>query len=134
MEGAGSDLNEAAFAVEGDGSLVFGMDAEEKSGGLLVASAGDGACHQATSCFGTVEFGEEIDAPEFEIARLNEAEGEIGWGEHRVADGGGSGRDLCEPYAGLGIFEVCEVGSGGMVFRAMGEKGIAGDETSEGFE
>lgn len=134
MEDAGSDLNEATLAIEGDGSVVLGMDTEEEAGGLLVARAGDGAFHQATSSPGAVEFGEEIDAPELEVARLNEPEGKVGGGEHGVADGCGSGGDLGEPYAGLGFFEVREVGSGGMVLRAVGEKGIAGDETGEGFE
>jgi hypothetical protein len=131
---AGSDLRETVLAIEGDGSLVFGMDAEEKAGGMLLAGAGDGKLHHAASGSGAVKFGEEIDASELEVARLHEADGEVGRGKHRVADGCGSGGDLGEPGAGLRFFEVGQIGGREVVLRAVCEKGVAGDETSEGFE
>ena len=70
LEGAGSDLNEAVLAVEGDGAEIVGMDAEEKAFGLLVAGAGDSELHHAASGTAAVEFGEEINAPELEVTRL----------------------------------------------------------------
>ena len=106
LEGAGSDLNEAVLAVEGDGSEVVGMDAEEKTVGPLLTGAGESELHHAASGTAAVEFGEEIDAPEFEVTRLYEGGGEVGRGEHGVADGCGSGGDFGEPCSCLGFFQV----------------------------
>jgi hypothetical protein len=134
LEGAGSDLDEAILAVEGDGAEVVGMNAEEKAFGLLAAGVGDSELHHPASGAAAVEFGEEIDAPELEVTRLCEASGEVGCGEHGVADGCGSGGNFSEPCSSLGFFEVGEVGVRDVVLRAVGKEGVAGDEASEGLE
>jgi len=147
-EGAGTDLDEAVTAVEGDGALIAGVGAEEQALGAEGTGVRDGGIEEGLAAAqtgdrltGIVEDGsrtgaearKEIDALEFNVAGADDVGREFRSDHHRKADGH-IRSSLGESDTSCGLREVFGVGSSGLVLGAEGEDVRAGEHPGVGLK
>jgi len=140
---AGAGFGEAVAAVKGDGAVVIAVGAEQEPLAAESAGIGDGRIHEGLRGLdawsvgdrrgGGAEARKEVDALELDIRRVRGNAGEIGRGEHGVANGDVGAGDS-EGDAGSRLGEVAGIGLGCVVLGAEGDDVRAGKHPGEGFE